>query len=74
MLTAGEPADHRNGSRHTVRRADAPILAAGCAGRRLEGPRPVKKLRLLGEELVLFRDPQGATGCWTGAARIAAPI
>lgn len=28
----------------------------------LDGPRPVKRLRLLGEDLVLFRDPLGRYG------------
>lgn len=28
----------------------------------LDGPRPVRKLRLLGEDLVLFRDPSGLYG------------
>ena len=28
----------------------------------LDGPRPVKRLRLLGEDLVLFREPSGRYG------------
>src|SRR5579872_2332041 len=40
----------------------------------LAGNRPVKPVRLLGEDLVLFRDPQGRMACWRAPARIAALI
>ena len=39
----------------------------------LAGPRPVKAVRLLGEDFVLFRDEAGRSDCWTAIARIAAP-
>ncbi len=49
--------------------ADAPLLAAGGAGRRIRpaldprmAHRPVKAVRLLGQDLVLFRDARGRWG------------
>ena len=39
----------------------------------LQGQRPVKPVRLLGEDLVLFRDEQGRSACSTATARTAAP-
>jgi hypothetical protein len=37
------------------------------------GVRPVKAVRLLGQDLVLFRMPTAASACWTATARTAAP-
>ena len=40
----------------------------------LAGSRPVKAVRLMGEDLVLFRDEEGGLGLLNRACRIAAPI
>jgi phthalate 4,5-dioxygenase oxygenase subunit len=37
------------------------------------GVRPVKAVRLLGQDLVLFKDAAAAGACWTATARTAAP-
>jgi phthalate 4,5-dioxygenase oxygenase subunit len=39
----------------------------------LAGPRPVKPVKLMGQDLVLFRDESGRSACSTATARTAAP-
>ena len=62
MHSREEPAHNGDGAGHGVWRMDAPLLAPAALTDELAGPRPVKRVRLFGEDLVLLRDEAGRYG------------